>query len=98
SDGAPNDEFGLSVALSKNGDEALIGAIGKTSDKGAAYVFAQKKDSFSQQQELTASDGAPNDVFGSSVALNGNGDEGAVGAPGKNSSQGAAYVYQPIGK
>jgi FG-GAP repeat protein len=38
-DGAPNDEFGYSVALSASGHTALAGAIGRNSYAGAAFVF-----------------------------------------------------------
>jgi len=44
-----------------------------------------------QQQELTATDGARDDVFGYSVAVSGN--TAIIGAAYKNSYQGAAYVF-----
>ena len=43
--------------------------------------------------ELTASDGAPNDQFGSAVAVSGNGKVAAVGAPGKDNGAGVTYVF-----
>ena len=39
SDGATGNRFGISVSLSSDGSTALIGAYGKTSNTGAAYVF-----------------------------------------------------------
>src|SRR5262249_33092489 len=56
SDGAANDEFGYSVALS--GDTAVVGAIdgGGNNGHGSAYVFARNGETWAQQQELTASD------------------------------------------
>jgi hypothetical protein len=97
SNGATNDLFGSSVAIS--GNTALVGAQGKTvgpnSAQGAAYVYTFNVASWVQQAELTANDGAMNDAFGVSVAISGN--TALVGAPGKstgpNSGQGAAYVY-----
>jgi hypothetical protein len=47
--------------------------------------------SVSQQAELTATDGASGDQFGDSVAIYGS--TAVVGAPLKNSSTGAAYVF-----
>ena len=47
----------------------------------------------SQQQKLLASDGAANDAFGSSVAINEAGDLALVGAYGDASNKGAAYVF-----
>ncbi len=96
-DGAANDGFGYSVALS--GDTALVGAFNKTINgnlyQGAAYVFVRGGTTWTQQARLTAADGAREDHFGYSVALSG--DTALVGAPGKrvneNPYQGAAYVF-----
>jgi RHS repeat-associated protein len=98
SDGAINDYFGLSVAIS--GSTALVGATGHTVDgndaQGAAYVFTNSDGSWSQSQELTASDGATDDYFGSSVALSG--ATALIAAPahtvtGFDQHQGAVYVF-----
>ena len=96
-DGATGDSFGMSVALS--GDTALVGALdhstaGKT-DAGAAYVFVRSGTTWTQQVELTATDGAAQDAFGFSVALSG--DTALVGSyqhdtAGKQYA-GAAYVF-----
>jgi hypothetical protein len=86
-DGADGDVFGYSVAVS--GQTAIIGAAGKTignnSGQGAAYVFncSGTPCTWTQQQELTASDGARDDEFGNSVAVSGN--TAIIGAWGKNS-------------
>ena len=65
-DGATDDLFGLSVAIS--GETVVVGAhrddIGANSDQGSAYVFVRSGTTWSQQQKLTASDGAADDVFG----------------------------------
>jgi hypothetical protein len=97
SDGAADDEFGGSVAI--NGDTALIGAIwqdvGVNSEQGSVYVFTRSGTTWTEQTQLTASDGAAHDYFGRSVALNG--DTAVVGAYygdiGGNTNQGSAYVY-----
>ena len=97
SDGAANDMFGSSVALS--GMTAIMGApdhkVGSNADQGAAYVYADTGSGWSQTTELTASDGAANDMFGSSVALSG--AIALMGAPlrtvGGNTDQGAAYIF-----
>ncbi len=75
-DGADGDVLGYSVAVS--GETVIIGAAGKTignnSGQGAAYVFncSGTPCTWSQQQELTAADGARDDEFGNSVAVSGN--------------------------
>ena len=101
SDGAANDNFGSSVAVS--GGTAVIGAynrgVGGNSSQGAAYVFVQSGTSWSQQAELTASDGEGSDLFGVSVAVSGG--TAVVGAyhhrVGSNNNQGAAYVFVQSG-
>ena len=101
SDGHVYDQFGWSVALS--GTTALIGAyfktIGSNTQQGSAYVFTFNGSTWSQQQELTANDGAAYDYFGSSVALSGT--TALVGAfektIGSNTAQGAAYVFVDSG-
>jgi hypothetical protein len=95
-DAAQNDYFGYSVALAGDGSTALVGAFAKN-NTGAAYVFTRSGSTWTQQQELTASDGAPNDAFGWSVALAGNGRTVLVGAPYKDTYTGAAYVYAADG-
>jgi hypothetical protein len=92
-DGASGDQFGVSVALS--GSTAVVGAIGNNSNTGAAYVFARSGSTWSQQAKLTATDGAPSDKFGTSVAIAKS--TAVVGAPGNNSNTGAAYVFARSG-
>ena len=79
SDGVSGDEFGYSVALS--GTTALVGAYYRNNGTGAAYVFSDAGGTWTQQAELTASDGATGDGFGSSVALSGS--TALVGAAGQ---------------
>jgi hypothetical protein len=96
-DGAVQDSFGFSVGIS--GDTVVVGAYGDTiganAGRGSAYVFVRNGATWSQQQKLTAGDGAAFDNFGLSVALDG--DTLVSGAPldnvGGNSGQGSAYVF-----
>jgi hypothetical protein len=85
-DGAAADAFGSSVSL--NGDTALIGAYknaGSTQAQGAVYVLVRSGGVWTQQQELTAADGAENNEFGVSTSLSGN--SALIGASG------TAYVF-----
>jgi hypothetical protein len=101
SDGAEADDFGVSVSVS--GDTAIIGSFNKRfgshTGQGAAYVFVRSGEVWTQQQELTAADGATGDYFGSSVAVGGN--IAVVGAVrktvGSNVQQGAVYVFERNG-
>jgi hypothetical protein len=87
--------FGYAVAVSADGNTALVGAPLENGDVGAAYVFVRNGSTWSQQARLVASDGAPSDVFGNAVALNGN--MAFVGALGRRSSAGAVYVFTGSG-
>ena len=99
SDGAAADKFGTSVAM--DGSTVVVGApqktVGSNSTQGAAYVFVQSGGTWIQQAELTASDGAAFDGFGSSIAVSSS--TVVVGAPGygSNYSQGAVYVFTQSG-
>ena len=101
SDGSYRAYFGLSVSLSADGNTALIGAYGATvgfnTAQGAAYVFVNSGGTWSQQQKLTASDGAADADFGYPVSLSSDGSTALIGAPGatvgENTYQGAAYVF-----
>ena len=93
SDAAANDEFGISVAL--DGDTAVIGARQDDTRNGSAYVFTKVSGVWSQESKLIASDGAANDEFGISVAVNG--DTVVVGAyqdDDNGSQSGSAYVFK----
>jgi uncharacterized repeat protein (TIGR01451 family) len=97
-DGAAEDDFGASVAVS--GDTALVGAYGDDDNgynSGSAYVFVRNQggaDAWGQVAKLAAADGAQEDLFGYAVALSG--DTAAVGAYGDDDSgfaSGSAYVF-----
>ena len=93
-DRAANDEFGYSVAI--DGNTAVVGAYHRNLDGntnvGVAYVFTKDSDdAWSQAATLTASDGAANDEFGISVAIEGN--TIVVGARQDDTRNGAAYVF-----
>ncbi len=93
SDAAGGDDFGSSVSISA--DTVVVGAWVKNSNTGAAYIFKRNQggaEHWGQVQKLTASDAAANDYFGYSVSING--DTVVVGAYGKNSGTGAAYIFE----
>ncbi len=100
-DGAGNDTFGGSVALSD--DTAVIGALRGDDDvngvdSGSAYVFTRSGTTWSQQTKFTAADGAAGDEFGYSVALSG--DTVVIGAArddDKGNDSGSAYVFTRSG-
>ena len=78
-------------------DGHIIGAIGNNSSRGAAYVFTCSATpcTWTQQQELSAADGASGDVFGTRVAVSGARPSSALQATlcATIPLQGAAYVF-----
>ncbi len=100
SDGAAEDYFGLSVSIS--GDYAIVRADhddDKGSNSGSAYIFKRNGETWSQQQKITASDGAAGDGFGYSVSISG--DYAIVGACGDNDkgdTSGSAYIFKRNGE
>lgn len=100
-DGPHYSEFGWSVAVS--GDAILVGARAYSPageiELGSAFVYTGSGATWTQQQQLSASDGAAGDQFGWAVSLSG--DTAVVGAPfqagGVNAGAGAAYVFTRSG-
>jgi hypothetical protein len=92
--GVPGDYFGDSLSA-LSGNSFVVGSTGHNSSAGAVYVYGQSGNTWALQAELTASDATAGDMFGSSVAPDGN--TIVVGADGKNSSTGAVYVFAPAG-
>jgi hypothetical protein len=97
SDGAAGDYFGGSVAVS--GSIIVVGATHHAGNLGQAYVFSRSGTTWSEQAKVVATDGVAGDYFGGSVSLGGSASAPllGVGARGKNSSAGAAYVFAPSG-
>jgi Divergent InlB B-repeat domain/FG-GAP repeat len=91
-------QFGDSVALSADGNTALIGGLGDNSGVGAAWVFTRSGSTWTQQGEKLTGNGASGKaVFGSSVALSSDGNTALIGGPSDNSRVGAAWVFTRLG-
>jgi hypothetical protein len=90
SDTVAGDMFGVSVAIS--GNTAVVGADGRASYTGSAYVFTESGGVWKQAAELKGSDTVKYDTFGYSVALSGS--LVVVGAPQLGSNvEGRAYLF-----
>jgi hypothetical protein len=103
--GARLEDSGLTGVTPGVVSEATSGNA--ASDSGAVYVYTRTAGTWSQQAYVKASNAGANDNFGNSVALSGDGNTLAVGAPFENSSTtginsapddstffaGAVYVY-----
>ena len=99
-DAKPGDAFGQSIALTER--FLVIGAPhsdAPNKDSGSAYVFQRTQNTWQFHTKLTAVDGASGDLFGISVAIDGN--TILVGADlhdEKAEKAGAVYAYVFDGK
>jgi hypothetical protein len=86
--------FGYSVALSADGNLALIGGLADASEVGAAWVFARSGSTWEQQGgKLTGGGEIGQGLFGYGVALSADGTTALIGGGGDNSGLGAAWVF-----
>jgi hypothetical protein len=89
SDGVVRDGFGFYVGIS--GDTVVVNGHGSNSPSGAAYVFVRSGNVWSQQAELTASDGG----YLENVAISGN--TVVAGGPANDvndfDAAGAVYLF-----
>lgn len=95
-----DDNFGISVALSADGNTLAVGAGGEASSTvginsipeenapgaGAVYVYSRSGNIWSQYAYVKASNTGTGDYFGGSVSLSADGNTLAVGAFGEASS------------
>ncbi len=101
SDVASGDYFGSAVDIS--GDWAIAGSPyddnARGTNAGSAYMFQWTGSAWAQRTKLLASDGAAGDIFGTTVAIDG--DYAVVGAPyddnQKGTNAGGIYVFRRSG-
>jgi hypothetical protein len=99
-DGGAKDLFGYRVAVS--GDTVIVGAsqsLAPDPDSGSAYVFVRGDRGWTLQAKLVPDDGEAGDVFGISVAIEGN--LAVVGAGLDDDlgwGSGSAYVFTRNGE
>jgi len=110
-EGSNSGFFGASVALSANGNTALIGAPSVKSLGGTAWVFTRTGSTWTQQGPVLSSEegeegeegesceaGEERECgFGRSVALSGDGNTALIGAPRAEEHRGAAWVFTRSG-
>lgn len=106
SKGQESDWLGWSVAISKDGSTAAVGAVGwcrghdfNGCGQGAIFVFVKPTGGWADMTEtamLIASDTQPGDYLGESVAISDDGSTIVAGAPdwpADHTFRGAAYVF-----
>ena len=86
---------GFSVALSGDGNTAIVGGLDDNSGAGAAWIFTRNGGIWSQQGSKLVGIGAATKAGqGSSVALSADGNAAIVGGPGDG---GAVWIYTRSG-
>jgi hypothetical protein len=87
-------EQGYSIALSADGNTAIVGGYADNPYTGAAWVFTRTNGAWTQQGNKLVGTGAVGSARqGVSVALSADGNTAIVGGPTDNSSLGAAWVF-----
>ena len=81
------------MALSSDGNTALIGGNADNTDVGAAWVFTRSGATWTQQGEAHRQRRAGEGRFGFSVALSSDGNTALIGGDGDNFGAGAAWVF-----
>jgi lipocalin len=96
-----NANQGQSVALSADGNTAIVGGPGDNDRIGAAWVFTRSGGVWTQQGLKLVGTGAVNTpepaYQGYSVALSADGNTAMVGGTGDNTGTGAVWVYTRSG-
>jgi hypothetical protein len=101
SDPNPDDQFGYSVAITRN--DLLVAALHEDhpvspDDAGAIYAFEKTSGLWGQTDKLYASDAGFGDGFGGVMAIAGNqAIAAAVGNDDAGSSSGSAYIFEKAG-
>ena len=88
--------FGRSVAVSADGDTALVGGPRDSSEAGAVWVFTRSGSTWTQQAKLTGGEESGAGHFGRGVALSADGNTALIGAP-NGGGGGAAWVFTRSG-
>jgi choice-of-anchor B domain-containing protein len=82
--------FGATAAVS--GGDVLFGQTTYDREPGSIFIYRRSGESWSEAAKLSASDGSPGDMFGSTLSVDG--DRMLVGAYLADSGRGAAYIFE----
>jgi hypothetical protein len=89
-----NAQQGTSVAVSSDGNTAVVGGSFDDSNKGAAWIFVRNGTTWSQQGGKLVGSGAIGAARqGTAVAISADGNTIAVGGPLDNTSAGAVWIF-----
>ena len=91
----PAIDQGISVAISNDGNTAIVGGPNDNHGVGAAWIYTRSNGVWSQQGSKLVGTGAGGltPAQGYSVAISGDGNTAMVGGLGDSNGRGAAWVY-----
>src|SRR6056300_1634359 len=106
-DPGPNDYFGFGIALSGDGNTAIVGAYqddgppsAPAPDSGSVYIFTRTNGSWDTGTKIRAPNPGPGDWFGFIVSISSDGNTFITGANNEDGPpsapvdrQGAAYIF-----
>lgn len=88
---------GSGVALSADGNTALVGGYTDAISGGAFWIFTRSGTTWSPQGGKLVGTGGVGANQGASVALSADGNTAAIGGPSDNSGAGAAWIFHRSG-
>ncbi|WP_256465449.1 FG-GAP repeat protein [Halorientalis marina] len=97
-DGGQGEEFGSAAGISGDGTTAIVGTSLQAEFTGAAYVYTDATDGWSQQAKLTPDNAGEDDKFGTSIGISSDGTTAVISADGESEpngdDSGAAYAFE----
>ena len=89
---------GANVAISADGNTAIVGGPLDNGGVGAAWIYVQNPHGIWSQQgaKLVASNEVGGGFFGGNVAMSGDGNIAAIGAPSDNGGVGAVWIFTRV--
>jgi hypothetical protein len=86
--------FGNAIALSADGNVAVVGGKANNNNTGAAWVFVRSNGTWTQQgDKLAATDSGLDSYVGCSVGISADGNLVMVGGYGDNNNTGAVWAF-----
>jgi hypothetical protein len=93
-DASTNARQGYAVAISGDGNTAVMSGPWDDNEKGAIWIFKREGDLWTQQgAKLVGNDAVGNGHFGTTVGISGDGNTIVVGSMGDDYAKGAAFVF-----
>jgi hypothetical protein len=86
---------GNALAVSADGNTAIIGGMQDNNNQGAAWIFTRSNSGVWSQQgsKLVGTGGSINSKQGISVAINADGNTAAIGGYNDNTNMGAVWIF-----